>query len=67
MIVKELIEYLQKQDQHALVAYKFCSDWALLEARDIDTCEACEPRADGYIQAKRPDKPTMKYLLFPGN
>lgn len=67
MIVKELIEFLQKQEQDMLVAYRFCSDWSLMNIDDIDTLEACEPRNDGYIQAKRPDKPTVKYLLFPGN
>ena len=67
MIVKELIEFLQDCPQDMLIAYKFCSDWALMEMRDIDTVEACEPRADGYIQDKRPDRPIVKYLLFPGN
>lgn len=67
MIVKELIEFLQKQPQDMLVAHKFCSDWELIRLEDIDMVEAGEPRSDGYIHAKRPDRLIVKYLLFPGN
>lgn len=36
-------------------------------ADDIDIFEACEPRNDGWIESKRPDKPAQKYLMFPGS
>jgi hypothetical protein len=67
MNVKELIEFLQTQPQDIQVAYMMCSEQCLLESKDINISEACIPRPDGWIQHKRPDKPTQTYLLFPGN
>lgn len=67
MTVAELIAYLQTQPQDLPVAYRCCSEQVLLEAIDIKIAEECEPRSDGWIQDKRPDKPTRTYLMFPGN
>jgi len=67
MTVSELIAFLQTQPQDLQVAYDRYSEHALLEAKDIMVCDACDPRDDGWIQRKRPDKPTQKYLMFPGN
>jgi hypothetical protein len=67
MTVTELIAYLQTQPQDMTVAYDCCSEHCLLEAKDISVCEAREPRPDGWIHRKRPDKPVMKYLMLPGN
>ena len=67
MTVAELIAYLQTQPQHLLVAYQTCSEHCLLEAKDIEIAEGCVARPDGWIQNKRPDKPTQTYLMFPGN
>jgi hypothetical protein len=67
MTVAELIAELQTKPPHLLVAYRRFSEQCLLEASDLITIEACMPRADGWIQDKRPDKPTREYLMFPGN
>lgn len=67
MKVKQLIELLQTYDQDLEVAYCKFSEQALLEPSDIVLLEACEPRPDGWIQDKRPDKQTRTYVLFPGN
>lgn len=67
MTVKELIEFLQTQPQDIQVGYGLYSEYCLLDAAEIKIDEACFPRADGWIQHKRPDKPTQSYLMFPGN
>ena len=67
MNVAELISFLQTQPQELQVAYRRCSEQVLLEAKEIQIAELCEPRPDGWIQDKRPDKPTQRYLLMPGN
>lgn len=67
MTVAELIAFLQTQPQELQVAYGLYSEQCLLELEDINIVEACEPRNDGWIQNKRPDKPTQRYLMFPGN
>lgn len=67
MNVSELIEFLKTQPQDMLVAYRCCSEQVLMEQKQIRAAEFCEPRPDGWIENKRPDKPTQKYLLFPGN
>lgn len=67
MTVAELIAYLQTQPQELQVAYECFSELCLLESRDIEHVEACEPRPDGWIQEKRPDMPVRRYLMFPGN
>jgi hypothetical protein len=67
MTVAELIVFLQTQPQGLQVAYRRCSEQVLLDVEEIEIAEKCEPRPDGWIQDKRPDKPTQTYLLLPGN
>ena len=67
MTVAELIEFLKTQPQELLVSYKKYSEQVLLESKEITIDELCVARADGWIQYKRPDMPSQKYLLFPGN
>lgn len=67
MTVKELISFLETQPQDLQVAYYCFSEQTLLDPSDIHIVEFCEPRTDGWIQNKRPDMPTQKYLVFPGN
>lgn len=67
MTVGDLVKYLRALPPDMLVAYFLHSEQRLLEADEIVVADLCEPRADGWIQNKRPDKPTRPYLLFPGN
>lgn len=70
MTVKELIEFLETQPQDLDVAYEFCSDYTPLSKEEIQIVELGLVRPDGhkgYIERKRPDKPSKLYLVFPGN
>lgn len=67
MTVADLVALLQTQPQDLLVAYRLCSEQVLLGANEIEIAQACEPRPDGWIQDKRPDKPSRSYLMLPGN
>ena len=67
MTVAELITFLREQPQDMPVAYRMYSEQALLEITELEIAEFCLPRPDGWIQYKRPDKESQKYLLFPGN
>lgn len=67
MTVSELIEHLKTMPGDLLVAYNRFSEKCLMDADEIRVEDLCHPRADGWIQNKRPDMPTMKYLVFPGN
>lgn len=67
MTISELIAYLQEQPQDLQVAYRLYSEQCLLDVSHIEILELCEARPDGWIQNKRPDKPTQTYLMFPGN
>lgn len=67
MTIKEFIEYLQTQPQDLPVAYKCCSEQCMLNVESIEITDMCFPREDGWIQDTRPDMPTRKYLLLPGN
>jgi len=67
MTVKDLIKLLQTFPSDLPVAYSIYSEQCLLEAQDISVVEACEARADGWVQDKRPDMPSRPYLMFPGN
>ena len=67
MIVKELIEFLQKQPQDLPVAYKCCSEQSMLEAEEICIEELCNAMVYGWVANKRPHKETTLYLVFPGN
>jgi hypothetical protein len=65
--VSELIEFLKGQPQDLQVAFELYSEQCLLRTKDIEIQELSEPRNDGWVPNKRPDKPTQKYLVFPGN
>lgn len=67
MTVSELINFLQQQPQDIQVAFRLFSEQRLLEEYDMSVVDLCLPRDDGWIQNKRPDMPTQKYLLLPGN
>ena len=68
MTVAELIVKLQTMPQDLQVAYCRYSEQCLLEENEIDDeFIACEPRPDGWIQHKRPDMPSQRYVLLPGN
>lgn len=65
--VRELIRHLQKFDQNLPVAYHLHSEHCLMELGEIQVDELCEPRPDGWVANWRPDKPSIQYLVFPGN
>lgn len=67
MTVNDLINHLQTLPKDLPVAYRLFSEQCLLEIDDIKVVELCEPRSDGWIQNKRPDMPSRKYLLFSGS
>lgn len=67
MTVAELIAYLQVQPQDMQVVYRCYSEQNLLAAWEIEIVDLCEPRPDGWVENKRPDRPTQKYLRLPGN
>ncbi len=67
MKVKHLIKFLQSQPQNLDVAYCRYSEMCLLVKDDLFIMDGCEPRPDGWVPNARPDKPTKKYLVFPGN
>ncbi len=67
MTVAELIEALKGYDQELPVVYQCCSEHTMLEAKQIEILDLCEPRHDDWVHDKRPDKPTRQYLAFPGN
>lgn len=67
MTVAELITFLQTQPQDIQVAYEIYSEQQLLAVEEITIGEYCAPRPDGWVHSARPDKPTQKYLVFPGN
>ena len=67
MTVSDLIAFLQTQPQDLMVAYELYSEQCLIEVNEIVIMEASVPRHDGWIEHKRSDKPTQKYLLFPGH
>ena len=67
MTVAELITLLKKQPQDLQVVYELHSEQVLLEEGDIHIRDLCKPRPDGWVHDARPDKPTQKYLVLPGN
>lgn len=67
MKVKELIDLLQTFDPELLVAYGLYSEQCLMEKDDISVQLLGEPRNDGWVANPRPDKPSIPYVLFPGN
>jgi hypothetical protein len=67
MKVSELIELLKTYPQDLQVAHEMYSEQLLLEDKDLSVKELCQARPDGWIEHKRPDKPTQTYLVFAGN
>jgi hypothetical protein len=67
MKVSELIELLKTYPQDLPVVYEMMSEHCLLEGKDIVVKSLCFQREDGWVANKRPDKPTIEYLVFPGN
>ncbi len=67
MTVADLIVFLQTQPQDLPVAYAIYSEQALLEPDEITIQELGLPREDKWVHDKRPDQPSQKYLVFPGN
>ena len=67
MTVAKLIEILKAYPQDLEVIYMCKSEYDSLNECDLEMVDACIPRPDGWIQNKRPDKETRKYLAFPGN
>jgi hypothetical protein len=65
--VAQLIAHLQTLPQDAPVAYSMYSEHCLMEVSDIDVAELGIARPDGWVHDARPDKPTITYVLFPGN
>lgn len=64
MTVADLIAFLQKYPQDMPVAYEKYSETCLLELDTIRVEELCEARPDGWVQNKRPDIPSIAYLVF---
>lgn len=67
MLVSELITFLQSQPQDLPVVFSKFSEQVLMTTDHIEILEACPARPDGWVQNKRPDIPTVRYLSFPGN
>lgn len=65
--VKDLIVFLQAQQQDLPIAYCCYSEQCLMGLGNITIIDACKPRLDGWVQDERPDMESQKYLLFPGN
>lgn len=65
--VADLIAYLKKLPKDLPVAYERYSEQCLLALDEIYLAEKCLPRPDGWVQHARPDMPTQKYLILPGN
>lgn len=64
MKVADLIEILKTFDPELPVAIPQWSENVLLEEEGVSVAELCEDRGDGWIANKRPDKPTIKYLVI---
>lgn len=67
MTVSELIEVLKQHPQDLQVAHRMFSEYCLLDSEEVSVMDLCLERPDGWIHDKRPDKPTQRYLVFPGN
>lgn len=65
--VAELIQHLQTLPQELPVAYQLHSEQVLMELSDITVEQLQEARPDGWVHDKRPDRPAVQYVVFPGN
>ncbi len=64
MTVAELIVILQSKPQDLQVVYSQYSEYCLLEPDDVVIAAHCQPRPDGWVACRRPDKPTQNYLVL---
>jgi hypothetical protein len=62
--VEGLITLLQGLPPDLPVAVPQYSENRLLEANDLNVSDLCDPRPDGWLQNRRPDMPTRKYLVI---
>lgn len=67
MTVAELIAFLQTQPQEMPILFQQYSDYTELRAEQINVEEHGVQRGDGYVGRARPDQPSRKFLVFPGN
>lgn len=83
MTVRELIEHLQTLPPDLDVIYRFCSDYSVLEAGDIDLQTSSDPltrftavkhhnmpgeyRAYYPIEKEDPKPTPANVVIFPGN
>ncbi len=65
--VAELIAHLQTLPHDLPVAYQLHSEQILMELDDISIEWLQEARPDGWVHDKRPDRPAVPYVVFPGN
>lgn len=64
MTVKDLIELLQGFPQDLPVVYSKYSEFCMLEPGDVVVDNLCPARPDGWVECRRPDKPTSEYLVL---
>lgn len=64
MTLRELLVILEDFDPELPVCFPCHSEWVEMEPSDVMTKELCKPRGDGWIQAKRPDQESIKYLVL---
>jgi len=64
MTVSELIEMLKTLPQELVVIQPKYSEYCVLDDENVVIEELCEARPDGWIQSKRPDRDTQKYLII---
>lgn len=67
MTVAELIEVLKTYPQDLPVVHRMYSEQCMLESKSISVERLCAEREDGWVANVRPDKPTVEYLVLPGN
>lgn len=64
MTVAELIELLKKHPQDLQVIIPCCSEYVIFGEKSPQVVDKCIARPDGWVEEKRSDKPTQKYLLI---
>lgn len=68
MVVSELIDFLKQFPLGMPIVFRCYSEACVLKPHEIVVEEMSIPRPrDGWVHAKRPDVPSQKYLVFPGN
>jgi hypothetical protein len=66
MNVRQLVAFLQTQNQDMLVATPVYSEHCALETEHMEVIELCEARPDGWVHNKRTDKIAISYLVIGG-